>query len=615
MPLNIPLPEPDTPDIFSYGFDEFLYRDSETSRNPLFYDSINDAINPGLIGSGTVYNPVTFDSLQINSLLGGSLLEIQDWQFDGTFSASDTNTVAWTSGTITLADGTTFSISSGNTGDMTELNYIYFSKSDSETVLQKSTTASDAVGANKILIAVAKDNAGSEAVFQVFGGSGGIFITADNIAADSITANEIAANTITAGEIFAGTITATEMTIAQLSAISADLGTITAGTVTGVTIQTATSGARIVMNNSDFRVYDSSALRIHLSPTGDGTNPELRFYDSDASDYFSIKGTTSGGNHYMDFLETWGSGDREVRFEMAITPKDTETHSLGKDGYTWNGVYTSKISRDGVDYIELLSGDLNIKTGNLNILADSPSKYLKIDTDQGTVGISGANMFNGPYITTDYHSIRFEVSVGGDQTGHVVASKGASLSSEIGTLMTGDHKWIVMVHDGDNGRLGSDSYSGGSNGGAIVLDPANGLVVLENSDELRMFQEDGKYFNIDPSNNFLNFTSEGFSGNHGFSFGRDIWLGTGINILRTSTTSNIGHGSYPFANIYSVNFHGALFALDITFDNDWVCTEHDRVGIKEEGIAIIDKDKNIKLFIGKNGLYTDNKIKELKHLK
>ncbi len=56
-------------------------------------------------------------------------------------------------------------------------------------------------------------------------------IITSKIATGAVTTNEIAANTITASNILAGTITANEMTVAQLSAISADLGTINAGSI------------------------------------------------------------------------------------------------------------------------------------------------------------------------------------------------------------------------------------------------------------------------------------------------------------------------------------------------------------------------------------------------
>ena len=74
-------------------------------------------------------------------------------------------------------------------------------------------------------------------------------ITAAEIAANTITAAKIAALTITAAEIAAGTITAAKMNVANLSAIVADLGSVTAGSIVSASYRTATSGQRIDINN------------------------------------------------------------------------------------------------------------------------------------------------------------------------------------------------------------------------------------------------------------------------------------------------------------------------------------------------------------------------------
>jgi len=73
-----------------------------------------------------------------------------------------------------------------------------------------------------------------------------------------IAADHLAAGCITTAKLFAGAVTAEKITVAQLSAIAADLGTITAGTVTGATIRTAASGARVVLDSTDgLQCYNS----------------------------------------------------------------------------------------------------------------------------------------------------------------------------------------------------------------------------------------------------------------------------------------------------------------------------------------------------------------------
>lgn len=180
-------------------------------------------------------------------------LSARGWGHDLTFSASDHDTVAWAGGTITLADGhTTYSIDAGNTGNMGALTYIYLDTDTSLTVLQTTTTAATSIGKVKILIAVAAPSgeAGKDATFQVFGGKGGVgvFITADNIAANTITANEITGNTITAAEIAGDTITAAEIAAATITGTEIAAATITADKLTIGEMVFDTSDGLLLLN-------------------------------------------------------------------------------------------------------------------------------------------------------------------------------------------------------------------------------------------------------------------------------------------------------------------------------------------------------------------------------
>jgi hypothetical protein len=221
----------------------------------------------------------------LTDLQQGSEIGIQGWQYDGSFGVSDYRVVVWGAGTLTLLDGTTYSISIGGTGNMSARTFIYFDSAISTTAFQTTTTASSAVGSGRILIGVAENNldTGKLATYQIFSGIGGThpIISGSNVVADSITANEIAANTITASEIEAGTITATEMNVSQLSAISADIGNVTAGNITGNLItggslQTASSGQRVVISGADNNLvfynssnYDVITLDDNLGPGSD----------------------------------------------------------------------------------------------------------------------------------------------------------------------------------------------------------------------------------------------------------------------------------------------------------------------------------------------------------
>lgn len=136
-----------------------------------------------------------------------------------TFSVTDADTIAWSSGTINMSNGRSFSISAGNTGNMAALTYIYLDTGVSSTVLQTTTTYSTAIGANKMLLGSAQNNTVTASFIPY--GPGQMLVDGANIGALSIVAGNIAASTITAAK----------MSVSQLSAITADLGAITAGSI------------------------------------------------------------------------------------------------------------------------------------------------------------------------------------------------------------------------------------------------------------------------------------------------------------------------------------------------------------------------------------------------
>jgi len=154
------------------------------------------------------------------------------WSHDLHFYGHDFNTVMWEYGTITAADGTTFNIAAGQTGNMAgDTPYYVFLDTDTSLVaLQLTTNAAVCVGTNKILVACCYcAAAGALAEFQVFGGQGiGVKITADNIVSNTITANEIAANTINAGNIAAGAIETDELAALAVTSAKVAAGAITA---------------------------------------------------------------------------------------------------------------------------------------------------------------------------------------------------------------------------------------------------------------------------------------------------------------------------------------------------------------------------------------------------
>lgn len=140
----------------------------------------------------------------VTNLGTGTDLQILGWQFDATFTSSTFETVTWLAGTLTFANGVTYSIVAGS-ATISATTYIYFDSGASTTVLQTTTTATSAVGANKVLIGVISPNSDStkKASMQIFGGTGGSsgIITGDQIVANTISATELSTTLLYAGTI------------------------------------------------------------------------------------------------------------------------------------------------------------------------------------------------------------------------------------------------------------------------------------------------------------------------------------------------------------------------------------------------------------------------------
>jgi len=251
----------------------------------------------------------------------------------------------------------------GNTGEMIATTYIYLDVDVSSTTLQITTTSADSVGAKKILIAVAKNNADttSKATFQAFGGAGGTLITVDSIAANSSSVNEFISNTaqikdavissakiasLVANKITAGTGIINSLSVlstltmggASTNGIIQSYGwdgsvngfqilggstpsvSLIGGTITGGIIQTKTDGYRLRMN---------------------GTSSALEFLNNDTivgSIVTSAVGdVTISGND--DVLISAGGSVVVSIASTSFKPASNGSYDLGASGNQWNDLY------------------------------------------------------------------------------------------------------------------------------------------------------------------------------------------------------------------------------------------------------------------------------------
>jgi hypothetical protein len=181
----------------------FLYKDTSQNletKDSVFVSADSTPASPAPIASGGAAQDINVSNVQINGaqLEPGSIppetLDVSNWGWGQTcaFTSTDADTVSWGAGTFTSANGVSYSISAGNTGDMVAKTYIYLSLNDSKTAYQTTTTPSEAVGLGKVLVAVAQ-NAAVNATYNL---SEATQIVGDNILANSINASKLQAGTV-----------------------------------------------------------------------------------------------------------------------------------------------------------------------------------------------------------------------------------------------------------------------------------------------------------------------------------------------------------------------------------------------------------------------------------
>lgn len=127
--------------------------------------------------------------IQTDAILAGSItaekLTIggQTFTHNLTWTSTDEDTASWSSGTIQFADGSTQSIDSGNTGNITATTYIYY---NGTSTLQTTTDYTEAISDDKKLLAIVEEGGtGAGCVITPF------FSTGTTISGDKIVTGTI----------------------------------------------------------------------------------------------------------------------------------------------------------------------------------------------------------------------------------------------------------------------------------------------------------------------------------------------------------------------------------------------------------------------------------------
>jgi len=205
----------------SWGYDSFLTRTILTTpiQSPA---EARNAIPLGALGASAISTPLNATT-------------------NITFSSTDNDTAAWTSGTIYFADGSNSgTIDAGNTGDITATTYIYYDR-EKLGELQTTTNPKNATGMGKILIAIVEK-----------GDTGKDCKVTPTIAAGLVVSG------IEADQIKTGTITATEISGDQLDVVATNTGTLNVDEY----INVGASNVKIDGANKRILINDGTTNRI-----------------------------------------------------------------------------------------------------------------------------------------------------------------------------------------------------------------------------------------------------------------------------------------------------------------------------------------------------------------
>lgn len=460
-------------------FNRFLYRQSQ--QNLETKDAVYDASNviPAVVpplASGGAAQDINISNVTINGdvitpgTFPPSLLDVANWGWGQTlvFSSTNLNTVIWTAtapnnNTFKSANGAVYTIVSGTTGVMAEKTYIYLDLNVSNSAYQITTNPSLAVGLGKVLIAVAQN-------------------AAVETPQPNATYNLNEATQITADNILANTINASKMNVGQLSAISADLGAITAGTITLDTAGYIRGGQTAYNTGTGFFLGYSGGT--HKFSMGNGST---KLFTYDGTDFTLVGGNITGGTlrtavsgarveigagvEWINFYDATASqvimyanaGNFLIQGQQTTSDIRLIAGTNGEVDF-WTGTTLRGYISDVSLYIDVPTS-IYLKQGGLNRFK---ADYLDVEITAGSSSELGGNVKLG----VGSGAGSSQVNLSKDALYPVVGSVDLGTSSykykdlylsgvanigslsTTGTLTTGD----VIAHASDSHNLGSTSY-------------------------------------------------------------------------------------------------------------------------------------------------------------
>jgi len=336
-----------------------------------------------------VSNAVSADKIAANAVVAGKIAA-------GAISATEIATNAITSDKINA---------NAITADKIVANAITAGKIATDAI------TSDKIAANAITSDKITANSITTGMIQVGA------IKADQIAAGEVRAGKLAADSVVASNILAGAVTAAKIDVINLAAIRADLGTITAGTITA-------SGAIDV---------GSDRSRIHLS-----ANVLTFGYGSDAPYGFQYAGETSrlvGSLYGTECVSLAVTGSTVARTGQLVLSTNNGSSSLLNAGSLsyWNGTY---YNHNGANIDGALTAN-GITTNNGMTVNGALSVNSGINT---SLYVSGSIQAAGGFNASSYN-----VHPGADNqlaTGEDGGTYGAQTASYLAMRVNGRTVWV-----------------------------------------------------------------------------------------------------------------------------------------------------------------------------
>lgn len=168
----------------------------------------------------------------------------------------------------------------------------------------------------------------------------GVFgsISASSITTGSMSGSLITAGTIHGSKLIANTVSADMLSVSTLSAVSAAMGSITSGTITGATIQTGAAYPRVVMSSNGLFAYNS----------GGGLNFGLYAADGHATFAGTISSSTVSSSSISGTLTNGGS----ISGGSLVSPAITGYPYISSGAY----LYGRMLSSSGGSRVELNGG-------------------------------------------------------------------------------------------------------------------------------------------------------------------------------------------------------------------------------------------------------------------